>query len=233
MMSKAGHLSCAAGARDAMDGAPMEPARLLGVVQRLWAIAQAGITYHNSTYDLERYEELMELSATLMRELTDEPHEKILRAFASETGYATPKVDVRVVVFRGTGEVLLVQERADHDRWTLPGGWADVGYSPFEVAVKEAREETGLVVRPVRLLALLDKRKHAHPPHPWHAYKAFIHCEVEGGELRTSTPETSGARWFRAAEFRSIELSTDRATVEQLESLMRYAADPALPALCD
>jgi ADP-ribose pyrophosphatase YjhB (NUDIX family) len=211
----------------------MTPTRLLAIVQRLQAIAQAGITYHNSDYDLERYQELMELSATLMRELTDEPREKILGAFASETGYPTPKVDVRVVLFRGAEEVLLVQERADHDRWTLPGGWADVGYSPFEVAVKEAREETGLVVRPIRLLALLDKRKHPHPPHAWHAYKAFIQGEVEGGELRTTTFETSGARWFRAAEFQSVELSTERVTLEQLETLMPFAANPHLPALCD
>jgi ADP-ribose pyrophosphatase YjhB (NUDIX family) len=211
----------------------MTPTRLLAIVQRLQAIAQAGITYQNSQYDLERYQELVELSATLMRELSDEPREKIVKAFASETGYPTPKIDVRVVVFRGAGEVLLVQERADYDRWTLPGGWADVGYSPFEVAVKEAREETGLVVTPRRLLALLDKRKHRHPPHPWHAYKAFIECEVEGGELQARTFETSGAGWFRAEQFRSIELSTERVTLEQLEALMPYASDPNLPALCD
>lgn len=211
----------------------MTPTRLLDVVQRLQAIAQAGIAFHESHYDLERYQELQELSAMLMRELTDEPREKILRAFASQTGYPTPKVDVRAVMFRGAEEVLLVQERADRDRWTLPGGWADVGYSPFEVAIKEAREETGLIVRPVRLLALLDKRKHAHPPHPWHAYKAFVQCNVEGGDLQTATPETSGARWFSASAFRSIDLSTDRVTLAQLESLMRYAANPGLPAACD
>ena len=48
-------------------------------------------------------------------------------------------------------------------------------------AAKEVEEETGLLVRPVRLLALLDKRKHAHPPKPWYTYKAFIQCEVRDG----------------------------------------------------
>jgi ADP-ribose pyrophosphatase YjhB (NUDIX family) len=211
----------------------MEPTRLLFIAQRLQAIAQAGITYQNTGYDLERYEEVRALSAELLGELTGEPIEKIVAAFASETGYPTPKVDVRAVLFRGGEEVLLVRERSDHDRWTLPGGWADVGYSPFEVAVKEAREETGLVVEPERLLALLDKRKHDHPPHPWHTYKVYVQCRVVGGELKAETLETSGAQWFRAEELPSLELSTERVTLAQLQALLRFATDPTLPALCD
>jgi ADP-ribose pyrophosphatase YjhB (NUDIX family) len=211
----------------------MEPTRLLAVAQRLQAIAQAGITYRNSPYDAERYEEVRELSAELLQALNDEPLERIVCAFASETGYPTPKVDVRAVLFRGHGEVLLVRERSDHDRWTLPGGWADVGYSPFEVAVKEAREETGLAVEPVRLLALFDKRKHDHPPHPWHTYKIHVECRAVGGELQSQTLETSGAQWFRAEELPALELSTERTTLAQLQALLRLAADPTLPALCD
>ena len=129
-------------------------------------------------YDLERYSEIRAISVRLLGELTDEPLEKIVRAFASEDGYQTPKIDIRAVLFEGTEEILLVKEKVDNGRWTLPGGWADVGYTPFEVAAKEAEEETGLVVEPVRLLALFDKRKHAHPPQPWYVYKAFIRCEV-------------------------------------------------------
>ena len=95
----------------------------------------------------------------MLEELTDEPREKIIRTFASESGYQTPKVDVRAVLFRGDNEILLVKEKNDEGRWTLPGGWAKVCYSPFEVAMKEEIKETGLRVRAVRLLALYDKRK--------------------------------------------------------------------------
>jgi ADP-ribose pyrophosphatase YjhB (NUDIX family) len=211
----------------------MNSTRLLTVAQRLQAIAQAGIAFHTSAYDLERYEEIRLLAATLLQDLTDEPLQKILQAFASEAGYPTPKIDVRAVVFRAADELLLVRERSDHDRWTLPGGWADVGYSPFEVVVKEAREETGLIVQPVRLLALLDKRKHDHPPHPWHTYKAFIQCKALGGELKSETIETSGARWYRREEFQRLELSTERVTLSQLESLLPFGSEPNLPTLCD
>lgn len=206
---------------------------LLTYAQRLQALAQAGIAYATTPYDLERYEEIRLIGAKLLQELTDEPFEKIIRVFASDAAYPTPKVDVRAVVFRGAGKVLLVQEKIDQGRWTLPGGWADVGYSPSEVAAKETQEETGLIVKPVRLLALFDKRKHPHPPQPSYVYKVFIQCEVVGGELIQQTTETTGARWFRREELSGIELSTDRVTLSQLESLFPFAANPELAALCD
>ena len=211
----------------------MQPGKLLIAAQRLQAIAQAGIAYATTAYDLERYEEIRAISVDLLQELTDEPYEKIMRVFASETGYQTPKVDVRAVMFREGNQVLLVKEKSDQDRWTLPGGWADIGYSPFEVAAKEAQEETGLHVRPLRLLALFDKRRHPHPPQPWYIYKAFIHCEIEGGELLQETTETAGARWFTPDELPAIKLSTDRVTESQLTTLFSFAENPELPTLCD
>jgi ADP-ribose pyrophosphatase YjhB (NUDIX family) len=206
---------------------------LLLYAQRLQAIAQAGLAYATSPYDLERYQEIRMLSARFLEALTDEEFEKIIRVFASETGYQTPKVDVRAVIFRGLDEVLLVKEKIDGGRWTLPGGWADVGYTPFEVAVKETLEETGLVVKAVRLLALLDKREHSHPPEPWYVYKVFIRCEIAGGSLQQETSETSGARWFGKGEIGAIELSTSRVTESQLRALFPFAEQPQLPALCD
>src|ERR1700691_5267 len=97
----------------------MDSNRLLMHAQRLQAIAQAGIAYGTSEYDLERYEEIRGISVDFLQELTDEPREKIIRTFASETGYQTPKVDVRAVLFRGDNEILLVKEKNDQGRWTL------------------------------------------------------------------------------------------------------------------
>ena len=121
----------------------------------------------------------------------------------------------------------------DSGKWTPPGGWADIGHTPFEVAAKEAYEETGLIVKPVRLLALFDKRNHPHPPQPWYAYKAFIQCEVQGGSLAQDTQETMGARWFRHQDLPLNHLSTDRITASQLETMFRLASDPISPTLCD
>ena len=105
----------------------MTSQQLLRQAQRLQALAQAGLAFSTDPYDRERYDELRAISVTLLAELTDEPLEKIIRAFASEDGYPTPKVDVRAVLLREGPAVLLVREKLDGGRWTLPGGWADVG----------------------------------------------------------------------------------------------------------
>jgi ADP-ribose pyrophosphatase YjhB (NUDIX family) len=211
----------------------MEATELLACAQRLQAIAQSGLTYATSAYDTERYEEVRALSVQLLTALTDEPIDKIIRVFASESGYQTPKVDVRAVIFGERGKLLLVREKIDGGRWTLPGGWADIGYTPFEVAAKEALEETGLVVKPDRLLALWDKSKHPHPPQPSYAYKAFIRCHIVGGSLLPETSETAGAGWFGKDELGALDLSTDRVTHSQLMTLFRFAEQPDLPVLCD
>ena len=211
----------------------MLPDKLLLQAQRLQAIAQAGLTYATSSYDVERYQEIRNISVKLLQELTDEPYEKIVGMFASETGYQTPKVDVRGVLFRGEDEILLVREKIDHGKWTLPGGWADVGYTPYEAVVKEVQEETGLIAKPVRLLALFDKQRHPHPPHPWYVYKAFIQCEVVGGSLLDETSETEGARWFRRQDVPALELSTERTTHSQLQTMFEFRTNRELPTLCD
>lgn len=217
---------------------PAAPAELsaadwLAIAQRLQALAQAGLAYDPPTFDAERYQEVHTLSLRMLAHLAGQPVATFEGLFAAETGYPTPKVDIRAVLFRGSAEILLVREKIDGGRWSLPGGWADVGCTPFEVAVKEAHEETGLAVAAVRLLALWDKKQHPHPPQPWYVYKAFIECRVVGGTLLADTPETSGARWVPRAELPGLALSTDRVTHSQLERLFAYAEQPERPAACD
>jgi hypothetical protein len=105
------------------------------------AIAQNGLTYAESHFDTERYEQVRNIGAEMMAEQSGMDHQRILDLFAGEVGYATPKVDVRGVVFRDDC-ILLVKERAD-GLWTLPGGWADVNESPKEAVVREVEEESG------------------------------------------------------------------------------------------
>ncbi len=212
----------------------MHPTDWLGIAQRLNALAQAGLTYAQSAYDGERYAEIRALSVQMLSNLTDEPIEKIAPLFAAGQGeYPTPKVDIRAVVFRGTDEILMVQEKIDGLRWTLPGGWADVGYSPSEVAVKEVQEETGLSVRPLRLLAVFDKKQHPHPPQPWYVYKFFIRCEVTGGEITTDIHDIGEVRWVHRSEIQTLSLSVDRTTVSQIETMFTFATNPNAAALCD
>jgi ADP-ribose pyrophosphatase YjhB (NUDIX family) len=202
----------------------MRNLNLLSIAKRLQSIAQGGIFYsEDKPFDRERYEEISELSVQILSNLTDEPIEKIGNLFTQERdGYQTPKVDIRGVVFNESGEILMVKEKAD-GCWSLPGGWADVGYTPSEVAVKEVREETGLEVKTVRLLAVIDKRNYSHPPEGWYVYKIFILCEIIGGNILSNTTETSGIQYFNIENL--PPLSEPRNVYSQIKMMFEYRDD--------
>jgi ADP-ribose pyrophosphatase YjhB (NUDIX family) len=163
-----------------------------------------------------------------MHDFTELRMDKLVGVFASESGYQTPKVDVRGVVFRGD-QILMVRETIDGN-WSLPGGWADVGLTPSEVAIKEVQEESGLEVVPERLLAVLDKKRHNHPPDIFHIYKIFILCRETGGELKGGM-ETSETGFFGPDKF--PPLSVPRITTEQISLMYEYKNDPLKPASFD
>ena len=199
----------------------MQNENLLSIAKRLQSIAQAGIFYsQDRPFDFERYEEISELIVQLLSNLTDEPIEKIGSLFTEETdGYQTPKVDIRAVIFNELGEILMVKEKVD-GYWALPGGWADVGYTPAEVAVKEVREETGLEVKTVRLLAVIDKKNHPHPPEGWYVYKIFILCKKMGGNILSDTTETSDVQYFSLKNI--PPLSEPRNVYSQIKLMFEY-----------
>ncbi|MEM6841930.1 MAG: NUDIX hydrolase [Bacteroidota bacterium] len=200
----------------------------LTTAQRLQSIAQAGLTYCQNDYDRERYEELMRISAQIVADYSDAPFEKVLNLYGKEEGYLTPKVDIRGVVFRDD-KLLMVQEKIDQG-WTVPGGWADVGYSPSEIVVKEVQEEAGITVAPERLLAVLDKKCHNHPPTPFYTYKIFILCRHLAGEI-TAGMETMNVGFFGKGEL--PPLSVERLTVEQAEMLFDFHHNLAKAVLFD
>ena len=138
---------------------------------------------------------------------------------AAEFGYATPKVDVRGVVFNGS-KILLVKEVADNGRWTLPGGWADVNETPSQAVVKEVLEESGFETQAVKLLAVYDREKQGHiPPLPFHIYKLFFLCEIIGG-CAQANGETSEVAFFGSHEI--PELSKSRVNEKQLRRFFQH-----------
>ncbi|MHB1295761.1 MAG: NUDIX hydrolase [Anaerolineae bacterium] len=196
---------------------------------RLQAIAQNGLTYAENPFDRERYEAVRRLAAEVMAAGAGTTIEPVLDLFARETGYATPKVDVRGVVFR-EGRVLLVQEHSD-GRWTLPGGWADVQETPTEAVEREVREESGYLTRATKLLAVYDRSRHPHePPYPYHIYKLFIRCDLVGGEAAGSH-ETDAVGFFE--EHALPELSISRVTASQIARLFEHYRQPNLPTDLD
>ena len=200
----------------------------LGWVARLQAIAQAGLELSDGPYDRERYLAVRALATEIAAAHLElgSPAERLAldELLAGDGGYPTPKVDVRALVRQGR-QVLLVRERVD-GRWSLPGGWADVGWSPAAMVEREVAEESGFQVRARRLLALWDRARHNTGPFPHSVYKVAVACDLLGGTARPSI-ETLEANWF--APDALPELSTGRITAAQIARLIELDDHPELP----
>ena len=204
-------------------GGPSGP-QWLRWTQRLQAIAQDGLTYSHDDYDLGRYEQLRELAAEMLAAHSTGTLEEVRNLLVLETGPATPKVDVRAVVFEDE-RILLVKE-PDEAGWSVPGGWADVGESPSEAAARETLEESGFSVSPVRLLAAYDRDRHGHPSIAYHVYKLVYLCELLPEERLTDV-DAHGARFFGEQELPA--LSVTRVTGAQISRFFEQHRDPSIP----
>ena len=193
-------------------------------------MSQTGLTYARDPFDRERYEAIRLIAAEMLA-MSDPGGVDVMAVvdlLKGQVGYATPKVDMRGVVFDADGRLLLVQERSDGDKWTLPGGWADIGSSPGENVTREIREEAGFETCAVKVLAVYDRDKHDHPKMAWHTYKLFVRCEITGGTAAEGgTSETSGVGFFGLDEI-PLDLSTERATAAQLARMFEHFRRPDL-----
>ncbi len=207
---------------------PMKDPDWLEWARELQAIAQIGLTFCRDPYDRERYEAMRQLAARMFAARTDAPVERIEALFAGETGYATPKVDVRVAVFDADDRILMVRETSDGGRWTLPGGWADVNRTPAENAAKETLEESGFEVQPLKLAAVWDRTKQGHAPHVFSCFKLFFVCALTSGRAATSH-ETSEVGWFHEADI-PADLSLERVLPSQISRMFAHRRDPSLPS---
>jgi ADP-ribose pyrophosphatase YjhB (NUDIX family) len=194
--------------------------------REIQAIAQTGLTFSKDPYDLDRFASLRRLSARIMAAHTGADLARIEALFDAETGYATPKVGVRGAVFDTSGRILMVRETADGDRWTLPGGWADVNQTPAQSVVREVFEESGYHVRAVKLAAVWDRSRHTHPPTAFSVVRMFFICALEGGSPHTSL-ETSEVGWFAQSDV-PTDLSLRRTLLHHIDRMFAHWRNPAL-----
>lgn len=163
------------------------------------AIARTGLAFSKDPYDHERFEQVLEIAGDMIASVSAEAPAKAdqVEAWLASVGtgiygYVTPKVGVGAYVGNERGELLLVK-RSDNHRWYVPTGWADVGYSAAEVAMKEVAEECGLDVKPIDVAAVIDNMQAGSSiPH----YTLIFTCELLGGELRAHPIECEDIGWF-------------------------------------
>lgn len=188
--------------------------------REIFSLSQAGLTYCKNEFDLQRYRRLQEIAAEMISSQSEITKEAVLGNFSMEIGYVTPKIDVRGAVVRD-GKILLVQERIDN-KWSMPGGWADLGEAPSEMVIREVWEESGFEVRVDKLIAVYDANR-INPLEFYHAYKLVFLCTIVGGEARTSI-ETLRVDFFAPDEL--PPLSEFRTNKTMLDEVIAHTKGP-------
>ena len=196
------------------------------LAMELQSIAQNGLAYTRDAFDKERFERVREIAAEIMAMKTELPLEKVKNVFCGEYGYQTPKLDTRAAIFQD-GKILLVKEQGG---WSLPGGWGDYNQTPASNTVKEAKEEAGLDVEPVKLIAIQDRNLHNFPQYANPICKIFFLCRALGGSFQENI-ETTESGFFSLEELPA--LNGDKNTLEQIEMCFDAAADPDWKTLFD
>ena len=172
---------------------------LLRWSEALSAIAQTGLGFTQSLYERERFEEVLAVAADIRSHVQGgfDPDEQVQewldRVGIGVAGYVTPKITIGAVVGNENDELLMVQ-RADSGFWLYPTGWADVGYSPAEIVVKEVREETGIECEVLRPISILDGLRRGFTRIP--LVSLVFHCRAVGGELQPHPLECSDVGFF-------------------------------------
>lgn len=201
----------------------MSPMSWLETARTLYSLSQSGLAYSKNPFDLDRYRQLQQLSAEIVSQHTELTTEEIQNNFSLQAGYATPKVDIRGAVIED-GKVLMVRELAD-GKWSLPGGWADLGDSPAAMVIREIEEESGYIVMPSKLVGVFNNNL-IEPLDFYHAYKLVFLCQRVGGQARTSF-ESLDVNWFPIREL--PELSLNRTPQRVLEEIYAHLEEPERP----
>lgn len=194
----------------------MEQIKWLEWAKELQFIAQAGLTYSKDPFDIERFARIREISAEILSSQSDIPYTKVKELFCNETGFQTPKIDTRAAIFN-EDKILLVKE--NNGTWSLPGGWCDVMETIKSNTIKEVREEAGLDVEPIGIIAVQDRNMHNEPPYAYNVCKVFVHCKVTGGQFCPNT-ETTESNYFSIDDL--PQLAEEKNNREQIELCFKY-----------
>ena len=193
----------------------------LNWAREIQQLSQTGLAFAVTDYEKQRYKRLTEITSEIVEHHTSLEKEAVEKVMMKQPGYATPKIDIRTAVIK-YDKILLVQERSD-ERWAMPGGWADVGDIPSEVAVREAKEESGYDVKPKKVIGVFDANRLGGQLEFFHAFKIVFLCELIGGEAATSY-ETQDVDFFN---FNDLPLlSLNRTNDKHIKEIRAHMKNP-------
>ncbi len=187
-------------------------------------LSQTGLAFAETDYEKDRYKRLIEIVSEMVEHHTKLGKKSVKKVLMEHPGYATPKIDIRAAVIK-EGKILLVHERSD-DKWAMPGGWADVGDIPSEVAIREIKEESGYDVKPVKVIGVFDANRAGGQLEFFHAFKIVFLCDLLGGEAATSD-ETQDVGFFSFDNLPSLSLNrTNEKHIKEILSHLKNSDSP-------
>jgi len=202
--------------------------RWLKWAREIQQLSQTGLAFAVTDYEKQRYKRLTEITAEIVAHHTSLEKDSVEKVMMKQPGYATPKIDVRAAVMRDN-KILLIQEISD-ERWAMPGGWADVGDIPSEVAVRETKEESGYDVKPTKVIGVFDANRLGGQLEFFHAFKIVFLCELIGGEAATSD-ETQDVSFFSFDDL--PPLSLNRTNDKHIMEILAHLKNPQKSAFFD
>ena len=155
---------------------------------RFWAhelggMAKTGLLHAHDTYERDRCLRMLAI-AEAMATLTIDAEFTPDRPYLPDLGIPTPKVGCSVAAFDGQGRAVLIQ-RADNERWALPGGYAEIGSPPLANALREFAEETGFEAALERLAGVYDNKQFSSVS-SYQFYICLFSGRIIGGAATTS-----------------------------------------------
>lgn len=173
--------------------------------RELQALGQTGLTFAQHPAEKQRYARIQEISASMLSQLSGQSTQSVLQKINIDRGYATPKMGVRAVVFRGDS-LLLVQEKYG-GQWNIPGGWVEVGDSLKEAVEREVWEEAGLNVKAGVLVAIWDCDRHNPEPYHFHGFHLCFLCQTDETSQPKPSDETIDCGFFLKSEIEGLALN--------------------------
>lgn len=192
----------------------------LNWAKEIQALAQAGLHYSSDVYDLERFERIREISHEMLADISQFSYDEVRQLFSTESGYQTPKIDTRAVVWQD-GNILLVQE--NDQLWSLPGGWMDVTETVASNAEKELFEEAGVTGTAKRIIAIQDRNTHNVGNYMFEIVKIFVECEMGSMNFQANS-ETIAADFFSLEELPLLSL--EKTSADQIKLCARAHNNP-------
>ncbi len=170
-------------------------AKIAFLADRLRDISAMGLLFSENIYDRTHYRDIQDIAMQMSAMATGQSMEQLEPLRAGVFSRPTPLAVGDGAVIDPAGRILLIQ-RADDQKWAMPGGALEVGETPAAGVAREVLEETGVVCETTELVGVFDSRI-CGSASGHHLYAFTFLCRPLEGRVKPShCNETVGMGWF-------------------------------------